>query len=594
MSTGVYKYVPPTRKYQGKVQEVKKPTTTTYSRQIGAMVRNLETQANELWSTICERRKLCGGMLDFFKAHNTALPTLYVLLKTHKFETAEITSDSDILGTCKVRPIVSCCGSPTEKIAWLVTTILSPLLNEVPSHLQDIGAHLKLLTDLPLNKLRGLQFCSADATSLYTNININGCIEDIISFATEHQDKLQLYGLQLVDLHQMLELVFGNAYFCFDNRLYLQLIGLFMGCKPSPLGAIIRVYMFERNSIYIDIHYLPLLFYKRYVDDGATLARSEEHATNFFNSIAQQDPDGRLEWEVDFPDSEESFTPFLSTQIRVDADGHVHSKFYRKKQKKSITLHYLSHHPFKTKVEVIKQFYKTAEASSSSPAYADESKSVIDHLLQCNGYSDPRQYITYRFKGTGPKSAHEQSVTLKLPYISETVSEEIRKFIKNKQLPINIIFKPGVKLQELFCSSRPHDKPKCVLSDCKICPNLPDGYDCTMKSPLYRIKCQLCNERYIGESCRTVHDRLSEHLRFANNPLSPSYLEEAMAVHYRRKHEGEGPDLKFEVIRTESNTILRKIFEAYFIYNQKPEINDKSEIKLLQRFLVNGDVIHSH
>ena len=110
----------------------------------------------------------------------------------------------------------------------------------------------------------------------------------------------------------MLELVFGNAYFCFDNRLYLQLIGLFMGCKPSPLGAIIRVYMFERNSIYIDIHYLPLLFYKRYVDDGATLARSEEHATNFFNSIAQQDPDGRLEWEVDFPDSEESFTPFLS------------------------------------------------------------------------------------------------------------------------------------------------------------------------------------------------------------------------------------------------------------------------------------------
>ena len=39
--------------------------------------------------------------------------------------------------------------------------------------------------------------------------------------------------------------------------------------------------------------------------------------------------------------------------------------------------------------------------------------------------------------------------------------------------------------------------------------------------------------------------------------------------------------------------LLRKIYEAYFIYNQKPEINDKSEIKLLQRFLVNGDVIHS-
>ena len=104
-----------------------------------------------------------------------------------------------------------------------------------------------------------------------------------------------------------------------------------------------------------------------------------------------------------------------------------------------------------------------------------------------------------------------------------------------------------------------------------------------MKSPLYRIICQLCSERYIGESCRTVHDRLSEHLRFANNPSAPSYLEEAMAVHYRGRHEGEGPDLKFEVIRTESNTILRKIFEAYFIYNQKPEIKGGFQPKKNQK-----------
>ena len=155
---------------------------------------------------------------------------------------------------------------------------------------------------------------------------------------------LNLYGLQLVDIHQILELVFGNAYFCFDNKLYVQLIGLFMGCKPSPIGAIIRVYMFEKNSIYIDTYYQP--FYKRYVDDGATLARSEEHATEIFNSIARQDPDGRLEWEVDFTRTQESFTPFLSTQIRVDKDGIVHYNFYRKTQKKNITLHYLSHHSF--------------------------------------------------------------------------------------------------------------------------------------------------------------------------------------------------------------------------------------------------------
>ena len=217
---------------------------------------------------------------------------------------------------------------------------------------------------------------------------------------------------------------------------------------------------------------------------------------------------------------------------------------------------------------------------------------MIDRLLRCNGYDNPRQYIDYRYKGRGVnKAGLSKSVVLKLPYISETVSDEIRKFIRNRNLPVNVIFKPGVKLQDLFCSSRPHDKRKCTLADCKICPHLPDSCDCTVEYPVYRITCQLCSDIYIGESSRTVHDRLSEHLRFANNPIAPSYNEEAMAVHYRHKHLGETANLKFELIKTESNTVLRKIYEAFYICKEKPIINDKSEVKILHRFLVQGDVI---
>ena len=110
---------------------------------------------------------------------------------------------------------------------------------------------------------------------------------------------------------------------------------------------------------------------------------------------------------------------------------------------------------------------------------------------------------------------------------------------------------------------------------------------------MYRITCQLCSDIYIGESSRTVHDRLSENLRFANNPIAPSYNEEAMAVHYshRQKHLGETAYLKFELIKTESNTVLRKIYEAFYICKENPIINDKSEVKILHRFLVQGDFI---
>ena len=66
---------------------------------------------------------------------------------------------------------------------------------------------------------------------------------------------------------------------------------------------------------------------------------------------------------------------------------------------------------------------------------------MIDRLLRCNGYDNPRQYIDYRDKGRGVnKAGLSKSVVLKLPYISESVSNEIRKFIRNRNLPVNVIF----------------------------------------------------------------------------------------------------------------------------------------------------------
>ena len=61
-----------------------------------------------------------------------------------------------------------------------------------------------------------------------------------------------------------------------------------------------------------------------------------------------------------------------------------------------------------------------------------------------------------------------------------------------------------------------------------------------------------------------------------------------MAVHYRQKHSGDRANLKCKLITTECYTVLRIIYEAF--YNQKPQINDKSEVKLLHRFLVQCDV----
>ena len=585
----MYEYLPPTRKQDGVSKPIAKPTSVSFQRQIKSTTTMLEDKCNRLWENICQRRKLGSDMCNFYKTHNTQLPTLYVLIKTHKFDVANITEDTDLSSLCKVRPIVSCCGSPTEKLAWLCTKILSPLLEYIPSHLRDIHSHLDRLNQLSPEELQGKAFCSADVTSLYTNINIQGCIEDVIALADEHQESLDFFGLQLVDVHEMLETVLSNSYFIYDSQLYLQLLGLFMGCKPSPIGAIVRVYTFERRSIYIDPHYLPLVtVYGRYVDDAGSLADSEEHAQLMFQSISDQDPDGHLGWEIDYPTSPDQFTPFLGTQIRINNEGGLEYKYYRKEQKKQITLNFKSHHPLKTKIEVVKNFYKTAAVSSSSPELVEESYQVIDRLLQNNGYPNPRQFINHRMKGVGSRrDPNIKTATLKLPYISETISTEIMKFISKKKLPITVIFLPGIKLKDIFCASRPYDRRQCFNTKCQICPKIStERIDCTKMCPIYKITCNLCSEFYVGESSRSLHDRLGEHLRFAGNPSCSSYKDEAFAEHYRDFHSGQPPDLTFELLGCEPNTIIRKVFEAHLIFTLKPEINNKEECVLLQRFLI--------
>ena len=184
-----------------------------------------------------------------------------------------------------------------------------------------------------------------------------------------------------------------------------------------------------------------------------------------------------------------------------------------------------------------------------------------------------------------------------LPYISETISNNIKRYIISHQLPIRPVFTPGSKLRDIFCSSRPYDKKTCYNRSCCICPNFSDNSDCSILGPVYKIICNLCQQVYIGETSRTAHERLMEHRRYATSP--DTYPEEALSVHYKEFHRLSPdkdepnkaayvkPDLTFSILCRELSTVKRKIKEAFYIVNQKPEINNKEECSVLERYLVN-------
>ena len=45
-----------------------------------------------------------------------------------------------------------------------------------------------------------------------------------------------------------------------------------------------------------------------------------EEALDMLQHIADQDPDNRIKWEIEFPASPAEFVPFLSTEIRIDEE----------------------------------------------------------------------------------------------------------------------------------------------------------------------------------------------------------------------------------------------------------------------------------
>ena len=135
------------------------------------------------------------------------------------------------------------------------------------------------------------------------------------------------------------------------------------------------------------------------------------------------------------------------------------------------------------------------------------------------------------------------------------------RYINSHDLPIRVTFTPGQKLRDIFCCSRPNDKITCFNRNCQICPRLTDGSDCTATGVEYKIICKHCNQVYIGETSRSLHERLMEHTRYASSPTN--YPEEALSIHYTTYHINCKPDLSFSILERVRSTVLRKIREAH-------------------------------
>ena len=132
------------------------------------------------------------------------------------------------------------------------------------------------------------------------------------------------------------------------------------------------------------------------------------------------------------------------------------------------------------------------------------------------------------------------------PYV-QGVSEKVKRVFSN--YGISTCFKPHQTLRQLLVA--PKDKTKVQ----------------EQSGVVYRIPCEGCNKDYVGETKRTLGERVKEHAANIANNLS------AVAEYHQKT--GHKPDLdNIKVLCREDKLIPRKVREAIFIRKEtSPTLN---------------------
>ena len=130
-------------------------------------------------------------------------------------------------------PTVSACDSPTDQLSNYVTHFRQPLVEIIPSYIQDSKHVLQLLESLPPLPENAI-LVTADVTSLYTNIPLEEGIEAVLHNMKLHADTLPPDAPSPHTIGIFIETILKNNNPSFMEKHFLLLVGTAMGTKAAP------------------------------------------------------------------------------------------------------------------------------------------------------------------------------------------------------------------------------------------------------------------------------------------------------------------------------------------------------------------------
>ena len=198
---------------------------------------------------------------------------LYLLPKIHKR-----------LSNVPGGPVISNCGTPTEKASEFLDHHLKRVMQNGKSYIRDSSDFISKIKDLN-NIPQGALLVTADVVGLYPSIPHDLGLKPL----REVLEKRKLKPVSTDDLVRMAEFVLQNNYFQFNGEIKHQISGKAIGTKFAPPYACI--FMDQVETQFLKAQQCKPLVWLKYIDDIFFIwTHGKESLTKFLDDFNRFHP----------------------------------------------------------------------------------------------------------------------------------------------------------------------------------------------------------------------------------------------------------------------------------------------------------------
>lgn len=471
-----------------------------------------------------------------------------------------------------LRPIASVQGTATEKVDWLVTSILTNLVDWVPSNIKNTTAIVDILKSTNVKAANSnATFISLDVVSMYPNIPLQFGLDCVAELAKDHWSEIDNKGLTLDQMMNLLKFICYNYEIRYKEKVYKQIKGCPTGAHFAPPFSIITMHKIEQSALLIleekKYQFSPCI-YKRYLDDivlgpierGNNLP---ETVLKTFNSI-----NDNIQFTLEVPKENE---PLAFLDITISVTDRIEYGWYVKPCHSNNSLRSDSWIPSAVKSNFIKSTVLNISEKCSNYEQWEQAASKLDTRFKENGYSKSKINFETRKQNRSKNSkSNKKESCLILDFVSDSLSRRIHSIIKKYDFDIRVINKPGKNISQLMSKNK---NRKMKHDGCHICNKMPEKFFCSDRLLVYKFTCGICEGSYIGQTNRPFSIRYKEHMHSLNKKDRKS----ALSQHVMEAHSDLNVDFTIDILQRCLTPLETRLSEARAIDRLRPSLNRRHE-----------------